>query len=161
MKKLFVITILILVSALMPAKTFSQDNADKIKDGINKVYAMFNSGDFTGVENYIDAAYLEHQSKSGDKTGIETLVNNIKNFRKAFPDVKFTINDVIVSGNKAAVLNTFTGTNTGEFMGMPATNKKVSVMGIDYLYFNNDLKCTEHYGYQDDMGFMQQLGLMK
>jgi hypothetical protein len=46
-------------------------------------------------------------------------------------------------------------------MGMPATNKKIDIMGIDYVSFNSDGKVSEHWGYSDDMMMMQQLGLMK
>ena len=140
--------------------SYSQDK-DKIKDGIYKVYELFTSGDLTGIEKYIDPSYIEHTPAPGTRAGLDGLKDVMANFKKSFPDIKFTVNDIIFADNRAAVLGTITGTNTGEFMGMPATNKKITVMGIDWLVFNKDSKCTEHWGYQDDMGMMQQLGLMK
>src|SRR5258707_397228 len=112
--------------------SFSQDK-DKIREGISKVYELFNSGDLSGIDKYIEASYVEHTPGPIQKTGLDALKEWMGIFRKAFPDMKFTISDIIISDNKAAVLSTMSGTNTGEFMGAPATNKKVSVMGIDWL----------------------------
>ncbi len=158
-KKLFFLSFAIACLSVLNVK--AQDNTDKIKDGINKVYEMFNSGDFSDIGKYIDAGYVEHTPTMGQKPGLEGFVEVMKSFKKSFPDMKFTINDVIITNDKAAVLNTMTGTNTGEFMGMPATNKKISVMGIDWLLFNKDPKCTEHWGYIDSYSMMQQLGMNK
>ena len=160
MNKVLTLTALVLFSFILSSNSFSQDN-DKIKEGIPKAYELFSNGNLSGLDKYIDAGYLEHTLARGQKQGLDGLIETIKSLRKAFPDLKFTVNDIIISGDKAAVLNTLTGTNTGEFMGMPATNKTVTVMGIDWLVFNKDNKCTEHWGYFDDMGMMQQLGLMK
>ena len=54
-----------------------------------------------------------------------------------------------------------TGTNTGSFMGMLPTNKKVDIMGVDYVTLNSDGKVIEHWGFSDDMKMMQQLGMGK
>ena len=156
----FGILIAVLLLAININPSYSQDK-DKIKDGINKVYAIFNSGDLSGLDKYIDAGYVEHTPGPGQKDGLDGIKEMMAGFKKAFPDIKFTINDIIISDNKAAVLSTLTGTNTGEFMGMPATNKKVTIMGIDWLVFNKDNKCSDHWGFEDDMGMMQQLGLAK
>jgi hypothetical protein len=49
-----------------------------------------------------------------------------------------------------------TGTNTGEFMGMPATGKKVKVGGIDMAKFKEN-KVIEHWGTFDVHSLMMQL----
>jgi predicted ester cyclase len=54
----------------------------------------------------------------------------------------------------------WTGTQRGDFMGMPATNKKVSVSGIEIARWKNG-KAVEHWGVQDSPGLMQQLGVGK
>jgi hypothetical protein len=54
---------------------------------------------------------------------------------------------------------TMTGTNTGSIMGMPATGKKFNIHGVDIVRFVNG-KCVEHWGYDEEMKMMQQLGMM-
>ena len=44
-------------------------------------------------------------------------------------------------------------------MGMPATNKKIDVEGVDIIRFKNG-KAVEHWGVYDNMKMMQQLGMM-
>src|SRR5438876_905003 len=131
--KSFAFLVLVMLFSVFAANNLFSQDKDKIKDGINKVFEMFNKGDLTGVEKYIDGGYIEHTLAPGQKEGLDGFKEMMESFKKAFPDIKFTINDIIISDNKAAVLSTINGTNTGEFMGMPATNKKVTIMGIDWL----------------------------
>jgi len=51
------------------------------------------------------------------------------------------------------------GTHTGEFMGIPATGKQVSISGVNIFRIANG-KAVEHWGNQDDMAMMQQLGVI-
>ena len=79
-------------------------------------------------------------------------------FRTAFPDIKVTVPDMIAEGDKVVGDMSFAGTNTGEFMGMPATNKTISIEEIHIARIAN-VKMVEHWGIADEMGMMTQLGL--
>jgi predicted ester cyclase len=78
----------------------------------------------------------------------------------AFPDLHFDTEDVIEQGDKLVARFRATGTQTGEFMGMPATGKSVDVDGIDILRFGDNGLAHEHWGVFDALGMMQQLGLV-
>jgi predicted ester cyclase len=146
---------------LSSQSSYSQ-NEQKMRDGITTVYeTIFSTGDFTDIEKYIDANMVDHNPDPGQAQGIEGLKGAFKDFRTAFPDLKFKIIEIIVSGNKAVIHSNITGTNTGQFMGMPPTNKKVDYNQVDIVYFNSDNKAIERWGYFDFAKFMQQLGLMK
>ena len=85
---------------------------------------------------------------------------SIADFITAFPDLQMTVDDVIAQGNKVVVRSSFSGTNTGEFMGMPPTGKRVeNVGGIDILEIRGS-KLGDHWGYVDSPSMMMQLGLM-
>jgi steroid delta-isomerase-like uncharacterized protein len=127
---------------------------------IEKAYDIFNSYDFDRISEFIDVNYIEHSPDPGQKPGLEGLKQAMIDLKNGFPDYKFIINDMVINRDKAAVLFTFTGTNTGDMMGMKATNKQVTVQGIDYLLLK-DNKCTEHWDYMDMHTFMQQLGMSK
>ena len=105
---------------------------------------------------------VDHSPFPGQKPGLAGLKEAFEVFRKAYPDMKFVMNDIIVNStnDKASVLFTFTGTNKGEMMGMKPTGKSVSIQGIDYMYFNKEGKAIEHWGYVDSDAMMQQLGMM-
>jgi len=51
-----------------------------------------------------------------------------------------------------------TGTQRGEFMGMPATGKSVDVQLIDIFRFGDDGLVREHWGVMDSLAMMEQLG---
>jgi steroid delta-isomerase-like uncharacterized protein len=75
----------------------------------------------------------------------------------AFPDMHATIEDMISNGDRVVIRSTWTGTHQGEFMGIPATGKKVSYEVIDILKFSGTLM-SEHWGLSDNMKMMTQLG---
>lgn len=158
--KLFLYLLLISIFA---SNVYSQSDSkhnEHMKSRITQAYDVFNSYNYDKLGDFIDVNFVEHSPDPGQKQGLDGLKEAFTNLKKGYPDYKLTINDIIVGEDKASVLFTFTGTNTGEMMGMKPTNKKVDVQGIDYLYFKND-KATDHWGYLDMHKLMTQLGLAK
>jgi len=78
--------------------------------------------------------------------------------RAAFPDLHMDVQDVFASGSKVVARVRYTGTNKGEFMGMPASGKKVDVSLIDIFLFGDDGLVREHWGVIDALAMMQQMG---
>jgi predicted ester cyclase len=91
--------------------------------------------------------------------GPEGLVDLIRTWRTAFPDGKMTVDDLIVDGDLVGIRNTWHGTQTADFYGIPATGKTVHVtsIGIDRV---KDGQVVEGWGELDMVGMMQQLGAM-
>ena len=77
----------------------------------------------------------------------------------AFPDLRYTIDDLIVEEDKAATRWTMTGTHQAEFNGIPATNKAIKLTGvsIDRL---KDGKFVETWNFFDSMTMLKQLGVV-
>lgn len=151
--------IIAFIAVLFTSAIFAQDES-KIKEGITIVYEnIFSTGDFSEIDKYISADMIDHTPDEGQAQGLEGLKGAFKLFRTAFPDLKFKIIEIIFSGNKAAIHSNITGTNTGMFMGMPATNKKIDYNQVDIVYFNKENKATERWGYFDIMKMMTQLGM--
>jgi predicted ester cyclase len=78
-------------------------------------------------------------------------------FRQAFPDYRITIHDVIVEGDKVVTRKTFYGTHQGDWMGVPASGRKISFGGIDIVRIAGD-KVVEHWGQFDMLTLVQQIG---
>ncbi len=64
---------------------------------------------------------------------------------------------MIAEGDKVVIRQTWSGTHKGEFMGIPATGRRVSIAVIDIIRVA-DGRFVEHWGQLDLMGMMQQLG---
>ncbi len=79
-------------------------------------------------------------------------------FAKAYPDSHFTIDDMIAEGDRVATKKTFTGTHTGDFGGIRATGKRVTLQYVDIMRVR-DGKIIEHWLCMDQLSWLQQLGL--
>jgi predicted ester cyclase len=98
-----------------------------------------------------------HSSTGMDIRGLKDFKQFMSEFYDAFPDIHWTLDDLIVEGDKAVVRYTVTGTHRGAFMGIPPTNKKVTIWGIE-IDREAGGKWVEAWGRMDTLGFMQQLG---
>lgn len=77
----------------------------------------------------------------------------------AFPDFKATFKHLIAEDDLVVMHMTWTGTQEGEFMGMPASGKRMSISVLDIIRIA-DGKFVEHWGVMDQAAMMQQLGAM-
>jgi steroid delta-isomerase-like uncharacterized protein len=119
---------------------------------------VLNTGDLTLVDELIAPNYVSHYPTGYDFGGGPDDVKQIVTMvRTAFPDVHFTVEDMIAEGNKVVGRWTFRGTHEGDFMGIPPTGRKAAVMGIA-IYRIADGKIAEAWVAWDAMGLMQQLG---
>lgn len=89
--------------------------------------------------------------------GIEGQRQALGVLMKGFPDQHYSVDAVIGDGDKVVIRSTLRGTHTGEFQGIPATGKQVTVQGIDIVRAK-DGKWIEHWGIFDALGLMQQIG---
>jgi len=76
----------------------------------------------------------------------------------AFPDLRITVDDQIVAGDKVATRWTAEGTNSGAFGSVPATGRRVQITGL-ILDRVVDGKVVERREQWDQMAMLQQLGL--
>ena len=74
----------------------------------------------------------------------------------AFPDIQITADDMVAEGDEVAIRWTLNGTQTGEFMGIPATGRRITTTGIS-IYRFADGKVVEIWASYDALGMMQQL----
>src|SRR4029450_12870455 len=91
--------------------------------------------------------------------GADGLIDLIKTWRTAFPDGRMEIDDLIVEGDTVAIRNTWYGTQTEEFYGIPASGKSVAVTSVGIDRVQGGL-VTEGWGELDMVGMMQQMGAL-
>ena len=79
--------------------------------------------------------------------------------RQGFPDVQWVIEDLFAEGDKVATRWTMTGTNSGPFMGRPATGKTARWGGVTIVVLK-DGKFVEEWVYPDRLAILQQIGML-
>jgi steroid delta-isomerase-like uncharacterized protein len=100
---------------------------------------------------------LQNPHVSSSEIGPEVYKREVLKFLKAFPDIRMTIEDIFGEYEKIVVAWTFSGTHGGEFMGIPATHKKVSVDGVT-IHHVADGKIIDSFANWDALGITKQLG---
>jgi predicted ester cyclase len=78
---------------------------------------------------------------------------------QAFPDMTVEIYDQVAEGDYVITRKTFHGTHDGDFMGIAPTHKRVQINVMDKLRLESG-QLVEHWGIVDQMGLMQQLGVI-
>ena len=125
---------------------------------IRRMYDLLSAGDIDGFGDLIADDFVEHEETPGLEPTKEGVKQFFHMYRAAFPDLRMEPQDVLASGDKVVARARATGTNQGEFMGMPATGKSVDVQLIDIIRFGDDGLAREHWGVADQMRMLQQLG---
>ena len=90
--------------------------------------------------------------------GLDGVKQFFSMFRAAFPDMQGTVEHIVAEGDKVIAFFTWRGTHRGDFMGIPATGKSVTMQTADAWRVANG-KLAEHWDVVDMMGAMQQIGL--
>ena len=77
--------------------------------------------------------------------------------RGGFPDIQWTLEEMVAEGDKIAARFTMRGTHKGMFMGVPPTGKKIAVQAVNFYRLLHG-QFVEERGQPDLLGLMQQIG---
>ena len=77
----------------------------------------------------------------------------------AFPDICYTLEDLIAEGDRVVARFTVRGTQRGAFGPIPATGRAVTMQGV-IIHRIRDGKIAEDWVVRDTLGLMQQLGVI-
>jgi len=128
---------------------------------VTKIYEAFNRRDLDALDEYLAPDYEDYSVGTPYPTPFdrETLKELLTIYFNAFPDAQFAASDFITEGDKIAWRDHLTGTHTGEMMGIPPTGRKVDVWGMGTGEMR-DGKACRHYSVFDNLGLMQQIGVI-
>jgi steroid delta-isomerase-like uncharacterized protein len=119
---------------------------------------MLSEGNLDKLDDLVTDDVVDHeQGLPGQPEGKEGVRFFVETMRGAFSDIKVTVGQSVESGNMAAAQVTVTGRHTGEFLGVPASDKSFEIECMDMIRIE-DGKCAEHWGITDNMSLMQQIG---
>lgn len=117
-----------------------------------------NARDYAVLDDFVARSFDQH-SYMPMAGGSQGLKDFYKEFSRAFPDFRFTLEEVIAEGDVVAVRMTARYTHKGEFMGIAPTNKAVTVSKFDFFRMAGG-KCVAHWDSVDRLGLLQQLGVL-
>ncbi|MBN1580392.1 MAG: ester cyclase [Anaerolineae bacterium] len=116
---------------------------------------IINKGNVDIVDELAAANYVNHADGS-DREGFKRYWKAVG---AAFSNGNIAIEDLFAEGDKVVIRWMIRATHTGEYLGVPATGKKMEMAGISIYRIANG-KIVQDWSVSDQLGMMQQLGLV-
>jgi predicted ester cyclase len=134
-----------------------------LADRVEAARRSWNLGDLAGYLSLYDSSVKLHgyTPEPMDKAAVtefyETVCAALSDPGARNPHLEF--HEVLVDGDLYTCRFTMSGTHTGTFMGVPATNRPYSISGITILRFapSSD-RVVERFSQADMLGLMVQIG---
>ena len=121
-----------------------------------------NKGDLDLADELFAPDYIHHDPANPDPkgvVGVEDVKRHLKELIDAFPDMQFIVDDVISQGDDVVARWTATLTHTGDYFGIPPTNKSAVITGMNTWRLENGM-AVEGWVNRDDLQLLQQLGVI-
>ena len=133
-----------------------QTNSSVVRQFIEKV---LNRGEVDATGEFFWEDMVEQVPLPGQGPGVEGLKGALRGLREAFPDMHWTVQEQIAESDKVLSRFEWSGTHRGTFLGVPATNRPVTVWGmvIDRLEGG---RIKDARIIMDTLGLMMQLGVV-
>jgi predicted ester cyclase len=130
---------------------------DSNKAAVRRLFEQgINEGDSAVIDELLADGYVNHDMPA-PAPGPEGLKQVVGQFRAAFPDMRVVVDGVLGEGDAVCTRGHLEGTHEGEFMGVPATGRRITVKYIDIWRMEGG-KAVENWVQMDLLGLMQQLG---
>jgi steroid delta-isomerase-like uncharacterized protein len=122
------------------------------------VEEALNGGDIEATGKYFHDDVVEQVPFPGQGPGLSGLKDVLRGLRTAFPDMHWSVEEQIEAGDKVLSRFQWSGTHRAEFLGVPATGRRVSVWGMVVDRFVGE-KIKDTRIIMDALGLMAQLGV--
>ena len=120
---------------------------------------LFSRGELTLADELVSADFLNHEAPPDAPRGPAGLRQLVTMLRTAFPDIHYEVVELFAEDDKVAARTILRGTHLGMFMGFPPTGRPVVQEQIHILRFADGM-VAEHRAVRDDLGMLQQLGVI-
>jgi steroid delta-isomerase-like uncharacterized protein len=131
------------------------------KDVVRRLYqSVWNERKLEVVNDLISKSHaLSEPMVFGAAVGPETYKRQVARFISAFPDLQFTVEELVGENDKVVAAWTLTGTHKGEFLGLAPTGKKVSISGIT-IHQIADSKILDSHAIWDALTLLPQIDVV-
>jgi steroid delta-isomerase-like uncharacterized protein len=133
--------------------------SEENKAVIRHLFDVLNAKDMAAFADALADNMVEHEELPGLQPNKQGVVQFFNGMHAAFDGLRANIDDISSEGDRVVVRATMSGTHKGEFMGIPATGKQLSVPFADFFRLSGG-KVAEHWGVMDSGALMMQLGAL-
>jgi len=156
MKPILRLALLVFLAGAPLATAASADEAANAALA-RKFYEAINSRNLDALDAIVSKDFLDHMGDPQQAHGVEGLKQSLSPFLASSSDLKFVNDPVIAKGDYVTVVDTISGTNDGEMMGMQPTKKQFEFNAID-IWRVKDGKLAEAWHVEQMLQMMMQIG---
>jgi len=120
---------------------------------------VFNNGKFDLIDELVSPDFVDHFAQPGVPANRAGLKQSAIALKKAFPDLRYVLEDYLETGDRFVHRMTASGTMKGDFMGIAPTGKSALWTEIHIGRIANG-RLTEHWAVVDQLGMLVQLGIV-
>ncbi len=124
---------------------------------INQVMELINDRNLDEAFELYDLDYIYHGPGGQELRGRDGIRGLWEAFITAFPDLTASVDEAIAEGNSVALRWAVKGTHTGEFLGIPASNKPITLPITEVFRVENGI-LVEAWDQYDRLHLMEQIG---
>jgi predicted ester cyclase len=117
---------------------------------------IFPNGDVAALAQVVHPEVVNHEAPPGAPQGLDGMTQAMLRLKGAFSERRYELHQVIGEGDTVVIYCTFHARHTGEFLGLPPTNRPFAVRQVHIVRFQ-DGKGIEHWAVRDDAALMRQL----
>jgi predicted ester cyclase len=148
------------INDLVVAATITEAQRDATMKAVRAFYDFWNTGDETLLQEAIAPNFIDHTLPAGRPQGPQGPAFASRRFRAAVPDLKVTVEKIIVAGDYVTVHMNFTGHFTGRFGQTQGKGQPVPFIATDLIKVENG-RITDNWHIEDNLALLQEMGVAK
>ena len=136
--------------------------SNELKAKIRRIIdEAWNKGNLNTLDELYAADYVGHNASFPDTEGLKELKDFVQDTHNTYPDFHLTIDEMIMEGDTLVSRWSWQGTHKGQSarLPIPPTGKHVTLTGCNVAHMKGG-KVVEDWGFGDNLGLMQQLGVV-
>lgn len=134
---------------------------DQIAAFFDAMQALWVARDHDGLSRCYVADAVVESPMFGHLQGRPAIRDSYESLFTTFPDWELRVQDLLVDGERVALIATVNATHVGEFMGIPGTNRRFQIQGVRQFKLSSDGLIKYEKRLYDFTALLVQVGVLK
>ena len=148
------------INDLVVAASIPDAQREATMKAVRAFYDFWNTGDEALLKEAISSNFTDHTLPAGRPQGPQGPAFASRRFRAAVPDLKVSVEKMIVAGDYVTVHMNFTGHFTGRFGQTQGKGQPVPFIATDLVKIENG-RITDNWHIEDNLTLLQEMGVAK
>ncbi len=126
---------------------------------VHRFYVAFNTRNLDSLDKFMASSFVDHNPAPGQPAGLAGVKASLRSFFALSSDIQAHNDLVIAQGNYVTVYSTAAGTQTGDLLGIKATNRPFQIHTLDIWRVRNG-RLVEGWHVEELLGILTQVGAL-